>query len=563
MIGGLIQLITTGISDAPLTYNPEITFFKTVYKQCTNFAIIQNIKNLGNKNFNTVNTYKIENVGDLLKSMYYVLKIPKFNIIKNSSESNIINKYYNINLLEILYSDIDSFIFNLDNEYIVLPNYYFKLFDVKTQKILLDSNVVIANLLPEIIKITDLPLGFNILELYDNKKNPIITQISKLMNWFENYLSKKIVDSNDFQLCNQLITQYSYTNSLNKKINDYLYTSYNYFNNLRNNKQYYNLYEVQQYLEYVNNDIKFITQSNYDMDVIYNYCIQNNISNYLEYQLNGLYYDALFIYNVFQQLYSNNFTYFTFFKKYLLQTNNIPNMDYVINITNSYNEWPNYLNTNFDPLVINSKLQIFEIYKRQYSIAQNKINLLFNTLTIKDPSILYIILSTFINKYDTTKSQVNFDDYNQTSSVLSLLNDEINSQVNNYSTLIRSNSTIQSTPNILKSTIIYPVDLMLIYPYLAYKLIEKIINSSYFNDNMFLVYWRNKINNFYFLNYLQNKTNNESNNDLNDSIELERRLTFYVNLCTNKIMFLKQIKKYFMELFYSTSFFCVINMLDS
>ena len=563
MSGGLLQLITTGIADAPLTYQPEITFFKIVYKQYTNFAIIQNLKNLGNKNFNTINSYKIENVGDLLKSMYYVLKIPKFYLIKNTSENNIINKYYNINELKILYSDIDSFIFNLNNEYIILPQYFFSLFDNQIQKILLDSNVIIKNLLPEIINISDLPLGFNILELVNNIKNPIITQISKSMNWFENYLTKKFINPNDFQLCNQLITQYSYTNSLNKKITDYLFTSYNYFNNLRNNKQYYNLYEVQQYLEYLNNDIKFIKQSNYDMDIIYSYCLENNISNFLEYQINGLYYNALFIYNLIQQLYSNNFTYFTFFKKYLLQTNNVPNMNYVINENNSYNEWPTYLNNNFDSLIINSKLQIFEIYKRQYLITQNKINLLFDKLVIKDPSILYIILSTFINKYDSTKTQVNFDDYNQTSSILTLLNDNINTQVNNYPILIRSNSVIQLTLSLSKTTIIYPVDLMLIYPYLAYKLIEKIINLSYFNDNMFLIYWRNKINNFYFLNYLQNKTNNETNSDLNDSIELERRLTFYINLSTNKMMFLKEIKQYFIELFYSTSFFGVINMLDT
>ena len=66
MAGGLIQLITTGIADAPLTNQPEITFFKIVYKQYTHFAIIQNLKNLGNKNFNTINSYKIENNGDLL-----------------------------------------------------------------------------------------------------------------------------------------------------------------------------------------------------------------------------------------------------------------------------------------------------------------------------------------------------------------------------------------------------------------------------------------------------------------------------------------------------------------
>ena len=82
-----------------------------IYSVCE-LTSINNFISSNNSILNTgfLNTYKIENVGDLLKSMYYVLKIPKFNIIKNSSESNIINKYYNINVLEILYSDIDSFI---------------------------------------------------------------------------------------------------------------------------------------------------------------------------------------------------------------------------------------------------------------------------------------------------------------------------------------------------------------------------------------------------------------------------------------------------------------------
>ena len=56
MAGGLLQLVASGIQDAPLTYNPEVTFFKSVYKQYTNFAIQQYIKNLGSKKFNT---YKV------------------------------------------------------------------------------------------------------------------------------------------------------------------------------------------------------------------------------------------------------------------------------------------------------------------------------------------------------------------------------------------------------------------------------------------------------------------------------------------------------------------------
>jgi hypothetical protein len=77
---------------------------------------------------------------------------------------------------------------------------------------------------------------------------------------------------------------------------------------------------------------------------------------------------------------------------------------------------------------------------------------------------------------------------------------------------------------------------------------------------MFLIYWRNKINNYYFINYIHNKNNNDNNNDLYDSLELERRMTFYINLSMNKLLFLNQIKKYFIDLFYSTSFFGSINI---
>jgi hypothetical protein len=39
MAGGLIQLVTSGKQDTALTYNPEITFFKKVYRRHTNFSL--------------------------------------------------------------------------------------------------------------------------------------------------------------------------------------------------------------------------------------------------------------------------------------------------------------------------------------------------------------------------------------------------------------------------------------------------------------------------------------------------------------------------------------------
>ena len=39
MAGGLIELIAKGDQDSYLTVNPQITFFKMVYKRHTNFSI--------------------------------------------------------------------------------------------------------------------------------------------------------------------------------------------------------------------------------------------------------------------------------------------------------------------------------------------------------------------------------------------------------------------------------------------------------------------------------------------------------------------------------------------
>ena len=39
MGGGLIQLVATGEQDNFLTGNPEITFFKSVYKRHSNFSM--------------------------------------------------------------------------------------------------------------------------------------------------------------------------------------------------------------------------------------------------------------------------------------------------------------------------------------------------------------------------------------------------------------------------------------------------------------------------------------------------------------------------------------------
>ena len=39
MVGGLLQLVANGVQDIFLIGNPQITFFKVVYKRHTNFSM--------------------------------------------------------------------------------------------------------------------------------------------------------------------------------------------------------------------------------------------------------------------------------------------------------------------------------------------------------------------------------------------------------------------------------------------------------------------------------------------------------------------------------------------
>jgi hypothetical protein len=77
MGGGLMQLVAYGAQDVYLTGNPQITFFKVVYRRHTNFAVepIQQVYN-GSGDFGRQVTCTINRNGDLITNMYAVIDLP-------------------------------------------------------------------------------------------------------------------------------------------------------------------------------------------------------------------------------------------------------------------------------------------------------------------------------------------------------------------------------------------------------------------------------------------------------------------------------------------------------
>jgi len=82
MGGGLLQLVAYGAQDVYLTGNPQITFFKVVYRRHTNFAIeaIEQTST-GSNSLGSRASFQITRNGDLIHRVYF------YGVIKNTSAS--------------------------------------------------------------------------------------------------------------------------------------------------------------------------------------------------------------------------------------------------------------------------------------------------------------------------------------------------------------------------------------------------------------------------------------------------------------------------------------------
>jgi hypothetical protein len=81
MGGGLMQLVAYGAQDVYLTGNPQITFFKTVYRRHTNFAIEAIEQTFqGTADFGKKVTCTISRNGDLINKIYLQVQFPALSV---------------------------------------------------------------------------------------------------------------------------------------------------------------------------------------------------------------------------------------------------------------------------------------------------------------------------------------------------------------------------------------------------------------------------------------------------------------------------------------------------
>ena len=99
MGGGLLQLVAYGAQDVYLTGNPQITFFKVVYRRHTNFAIESIMQTYnGTAQYGSSITCTVSRNGDLINRAYVEVELPGLGYVQDQAKDCYVN-YVGLKLL--------------------------------------------------------------------------------------------------------------------------------------------------------------------------------------------------------------------------------------------------------------------------------------------------------------------------------------------------------------------------------------------------------------------------------------------------------------------------------
>jgi hypothetical protein len=590
MAGGLLQLVTTGVQDSPIIGNPEITFFKTVYKQHTNFSLYQGNRYLGKSEFNKSYNKVIEKSGDLLYNQYFKLDIPFFEIIKKIPNTKITDLGYNINQLETMYANLHCYVIYYQNNWYIIPENLFGLSEFEKILYNVNSTLLENGLLPEYIKQASIGEYAKYYQIKQNEISSIINILRISSNFWEQFWLDIISKFDDIKYINALITLQSEYNATYLRVKNYIYDFYanrnftakniesfyipfetNEINKSTGNKiQKIEITRYYEYLNSLNEIIKGYDGTNnleeFDIDMVFTYC-QNNFLNFEEYRDNVLPFNSLVILLTLLLLYSDSSYIYNFWKKYpisditgVISTNPTNNLN---TSTNQINEWPDNINSIISQIIKKNDLKnpAFENIKKKYNETQNAISDLFTNTTFNDPKNIYINLKIIFNRFfSIPNNQLNFNDFYYGPKYGTNLVSEYNSNNFNYikdnfifENLKINNLTVQTEENEIEN--LTPADIQNIFIIIADNIISSIFDIDYIDTllSSFLKLWKNSILSRLFKRFLQTYFISTNNFELFDKAS-DRKLTLYYSIFPSNLYTFSDFKKSFFEMFYKNSF---------
>lgn len=142
MAGGIIQLLYRGALDMYILGNPEITFFKTVFRRYTRFSLEIHENNFtDDPNFGTKNRTKVYPLGDLITDMVMRVRLPE--VVLEEGEMFAWTNNIGNALLECVRLEIGGQI--MDRMYGIWLQIWYELADNKNKKHDVAHNVMIGN----------------------------------------------------------------------------------------------------------------------------------------------------------------------------------------------------------------------------------------------------------------------------------------------------------------------------------------------------------------------------------------------------------------------------------
>ena len=229
--GGLLQMITTGKEDSILTKNPEITFFKKVFKKHTNFSLeLKEIITEQPIEFNNSISFKL-NTGDLIHRCYLELDLP----LLSFSDKYITNSKYFENK-KILINNYLNKLLEWQDKYNNLNGYtQIELELYRNLLIILQTSNITITVLKQLVTKFNYK-NENVKKNFINNIDPTLFNLIDISNYILNI--NYIINLNNHQ---------TIIDELNKKYNTILYylRYYNHFilkftkliNNLNNDNQ--------------------------------------------------------------------------------------------------------------------------------------------------------------------------------------------------------------------------------------------------------------------------------------------------------------------------------------
>ena len=220
MTGGIIQLVLAGKADSYLTNNPQITYFKKIYRRHTIFGIeLIATQPDQEPDYDNYVSFKINNISDLISKCYIEIQIPNLSFKQPQSLIDY-NKYELLNLTKIinkwekLYNDLKSFCLIEILLYKILIN-------------LLDSSNITLNILKQYTT------NFN--AKYKTQKDKLINMI------FDDVYKTINLSGYIFELSKSLVSEdyVNYNPSLNIYISDLVNNINAYYENMIKNLKYY------------------------------------------------------------------------------------------------------------------------------------------------------------------------------------------------------------------------------------------------------------------------------------------------------------------------------------